>query len=71
MDDNVLDTNGVAVNVLDSNPEETNILFAGAWPLAVAKLTNNTSRREKIRGDLVMTTVYNLIRKYQRGTREV
>ena len=50
MDDNALDTNGVAVNVLDSNPEETNILFAGAWPLAIAKGTNNNNRSEKIRG---------------------
>jgi hypothetical protein len=56
--------------VLDSNSEESDILFAGAWPLAVAKLTNNNNRSEKIRGDLVMTTVYNLIRKYRQGTRE-
>ena len=71
IDNRVLDANVSAVNVLDSSPEETDILFAGAWPLAVAKLTNNSNRSEKIRGDLVMTTVYNLIQKYQRGTREV
>ncbi|KAI2500775.1 hypothetical protein MHU86_13699 [Fragilaria crotonensis] len=69
-DANVLDANGSDVNVLDSNPEETDIYFAGAWPLAVAKLTNNNNRSEKIRGDLVMTTVYNLIQKYKRGARE-
>ena len=57
-------------NVLDSSPEDTDIMFAGVWPLAVAKLTNNNSRSEKIRGDLVMTTVYNLIRKYRQQTRE-
>jgi hypothetical protein len=62
--------NGASVTVLDSIPEETDILFASAWPLAVAKLTNNNSRSEKIRGDLVMTTVYNLIRKYRTQTRE-
>ena len=57
------------VNVLDLNADETDILLADAWPLAVAKVTDNNNRSEKIRGDLVMTTVYKLILKYRRGTR--
>lgn len=31
-----------------SSPDKTDILFARAWPLAVAKLTNNKQRSEKI-----------------------
>lgn len=62
--------NGAVVDVLNSNPEGTDIMFASAWPLAVAKLTNNDNRSEKIGGDLVMTTVYNLIRKYRQSSRE-
>lgn len=48
--------------------ENTDEIFAKAWPVVAAKISDNESRRIKIRGDLVMTTVYNLIRKHLRGS---
>jgi hypothetical protein len=55
-----------ASELMHTGTENTDEIFAKAWPMAAAKISDSKTRRIKIRGDLVMTTVYNLIRKHLR-----
>jgi hypothetical protein len=54
-------------NVLEMSEAETDVVFAETWPKAAEKLANADTRREKIRGELCMTTVYKLILKQKKA----